>query len=631
MLRRLRKRKAPLNAIPIPETGLYDGDEPPEFDAPEKRPWKKWIVRGIAVVLWLIVGVLGYAYWQAQSVLDELSTGYKKPIVDALRPELDVQPKKTLPGLKHATTILLVGSDIRPDSGEEWGRSDTMLVARIYPEDKAVSLLSLPRDLYVPIPGHGYDKINAAYSLGGPKLLTATVREFLGVPIDHYFQIDFESFGSLVDTLDGVYLPVDQRYYHSNKGLPEYAHYSEINLRPGYQRLNAYDALAFVRYRHGDTDFHRAARQQLFLREVGRMVRQRVSGSVFQLKSLAKAVAKAALSDINDLDEALKLANTLRQIPSNRLARVTMEGTGTYIGSGYYVVTSDEQKAEALRLWTDPKRLFALQDEKPKPTQSAKKLMARARALNEIGQSWRPLWWMRTWMPYPDVEYYPWVLKNKRVRRKLEQARATILRIASWRPLAKLTARYLRWTEKAVDDDLVRHFDRKGRERKDQLAPKAQKKAKKKGQRELTDRLENPKKVLFGDGGTGEKLVKEAAPKGLNVCYPQRLPEDYHYPEPKIATHSYKLEDQPALALYATKESGNSILWMWTNWANPPILAEPDDAIKIGKERYDLFWESGSLRMVAWNLGRTRVWITNTLRNEVSPNKMIALARSCST
>jgi LCP family protein required for cell wall assembly len=348
-----------------------------DINDPEESRWKKFnsrrsvkiIRRTILVIVWLSVIVTGYIWYQADSIVDKFSEGAKKEIVDSTKKELNVKPKKAFQGkLTEAQTYLLVGSDIRPSEGG-YGRSDSIMVVRVYPKQKMVSILSLPRDLYVEIPGYGTDRINAAYAYGGVPLLAKTIREWLGIPVNHFFQVDFSSFAGLVDELDGVYIPVDQRYYHYNDGAAE-NNWSSIDIEPGYQKLNGEDALAFVRFRHLDSDFYRASRQQLFLREVGRQLREQTSDP-FKLKNLVEVVADGTISDFNNISDTLKLANTLQQIPSENIVRVVMPGEGTTINGASVLLTSDYDKKATIEEWGNPQKLTKDQGRKPSLKQTA--------------------------------------------------------------------------------------------------------------------------------------------------------------------------------------------------------------------------------------------------------------------
>ena len=159
-------------------------------------------------------------------------------------------------------TILILGSDIRPT--DDTGRSDTTLLLRVDPDNNAMNLLSIPRDLKVTIPNHGIDKFNAAYSYGGPELTLRVVKQLTGLKINHVVNINFVGFADAVNAIGCVFIDVDRRYY-----VPEGSEYSAIDppIEAGYQKLCGFKALQYVRYRLEDNDLVRAARQQDFVRE----------------------------------------------------------------------------------------------------------------------------------------------------------------------------------------------------------------------------------------------------------------------------------------------------------------------------------------------------------------------------
>jgi polyisoprenyl-teichoic acid--peptidoglycan teichoic acid transferase len=179
-------------------------------------------------------------------------------------PNIDNELDKVDPGSPQ--TILVLGSDRRFGDAKAGipARSDTIIVVRLDPDQNATAILSIPRDLRVDIPGHGRDKINTAYAIGGPKLTVRTVKQLLGIPISHVVNVNFGGFRRAVDRLGCVYHDVDRRYFNDRGGPGGYA---TINLKPGYQKLCGKDALDYVRYRHTDDDFVRAQRQQEFLRQ----------------------------------------------------------------------------------------------------------------------------------------------------------------------------------------------------------------------------------------------------------------------------------------------------------------------------------------------------------------------------
>src|ERR1700759_327986 len=134
--------------------------------------------------------------------------------------------------------------------------------------------MSIPRDLKTEIPGHGTAKFNAAYSEGGTPLTLQVVEEMTGLKVNHIIDVDFLGFVRAGDAIGCVYTDVDRRYYHSNAEVATGSEeeYSEIDIKPGYQKLCGKKALEYVRYRHTDTDIVRSARQQSFLSQARHQV-----------------------------------------------------------------------------------------------------------------------------------------------------------------------------------------------------------------------------------------------------------------------------------------------------------------------------------------------------------------------
>ena len=222
----------------------------------ERSVWWKFAAGGLLMVLLTAAATATAGLLAIKDVAER---------IPKLAQDVPVEPTK--PGKPQ--TLLLLGSDRRyaDRKVKDAARSDTIMLIRLDPGQEATTLLSIPRDLKTLIPGYGYEKINAAYSLGGPKLTLRTVKELLGIKINHVINVNFSGFRKAVDLLGCVYTDVDRRYYHSNAGLPAAAQYAEINIHPGYQKLCGSKALDYVRFRHADSDLVRAARQQDFLRQ----------------------------------------------------------------------------------------------------------------------------------------------------------------------------------------------------------------------------------------------------------------------------------------------------------------------------------------------------------------------------
>jgi LCP family protein required for cell wall assembly len=187
-------------------------------------------------------------------------------------------------------TALVLGYDRRAGEGKNApSRSDTLMLLRADPRAETVSLLSFPRDLSATIrcPGRSpyTAKINAAFADCGVRGALETVKGLTGIPINYLITVNFRGFRQLVDKLGGVWMDVDRRYYNDHGGPYGYA---TINLQPGYQLLTGYKVLDFVRFRHTDSDVHRNARQQLFVRALRDQIEQ--SFSPLKLPRLIKVI-----------------------------------------------------------------------------------------------------------------------------------------------------------------------------------------------------------------------------------------------------------------------------------------------------------------------------------------------------
>jgi LCP family protein required for cell wall assembly len=278
---------------------------PPSGDAgPAPKPKRFWWRFLLASVLIIAVS----AATTATAVLV-----YLDDVASAIEENDPVQKKLDRfladAGGGGAQTFLVIGSDKRANEEEDPGRSDTTILVRLDPDKGLISMMSIPRDLKVEIPGYGTAKFNEAYSYGGTKLTLRTVKSLTGLPINHVVNIDFLGFAQGVYAIGCVYADVDRRYYHSNEGVPASEQYAEINVKPGYQLMCGKQALDYVRYRHTDTDIVRSARQQDFLSAA----RSRISVSdiVFDQGELVEAFTDYTTSDISDKETLLEVLKLL--------------------------------------------------------------------------------------------------------------------------------------------------------------------------------------------------------------------------------------------------------------------------------------------------------------------------------
>src|SRR5262245_56513631 len=213
-----------------------------------RRHWGRTILIVILVLLLLMIGV--YFYLDSRLHRIDVFSDYEGRPADT-------------PG----TNWLIVGSDSRDGlsaaqraklhTGKAVGkRTDSMMLLHI--GDHGTTLVSLPRDSYVPIPGHDPNKLNAAFAFGGPKLLVRTVEQATKIRIDHYAEIGFGGFVGMVDAVGGVDMCIPQRIKDKDAG---------VDLKKGCQTLNGPQALGYVRTRHAfaSQDLQRVQNQRKFL------------------------------------------------------------------------------------------------------------------------------------------------------------------------------------------------------------------------------------------------------------------------------------------------------------------------------------------------------------------------------
>jgi polyisoprenyl-teichoic acid--peptidoglycan teichoic acid transferase len=230
-------------------------------------------------------------------------------------------------------TLLLLGSDRRPKNNAEGAggaRSDTIMLVRLDPGKESTAIMSLPRDLKVEIPGHGTDKINAAYELGGPALTLETVKAVTGLPINHVINVHFTGFWRAVNAVGCVYADIDRRYFNDS------AEYSYINVQPGYQRMCGRSALQYVRFRHEDTDIVRAARQQDFLRQA----KQQITASelIDKRDKLGQIFGRNTSTDgaLRNRTEVLRLLKLAVGTATHPIQEISFRGT---LGPSYVETT----------------------------------------------------------------------------------------------------------------------------------------------------------------------------------------------------------------------------------------------------------------------------------------------------
>lgn len=224
-------------------------------------------------------------------------------------------------------TILVLGLDFRDwESGSAYSRSDTMILLTLDPLTKTAGMLSIPRDLWVSIPGFKHGKINTAYYLGdayklpggGPGLAVKTVEQFLGVPINYYAQIDFGAFVKFIDEIGGVKVDVPEKIMVDLLGTGSA---TKKVLQPGVQVLPGEWALAYTRARYTEGgDFDRARRQQQVIMGIrDRLVSLNMLPTLVGKADILYQQLSSGIHTNLSLDEAIKLAILASQVPQENI------------------------------------------------------------------------------------------------------------------------------------------------------------------------------------------------------------------------------------------------------------------------------------------------------------------------
>lgn len=328
-----------------------DPDTPPASDNPSqtapryfrtparRRRWP-WIV---GYTLWGILGVVLAIGWgvdrAAQHLIDQIS-----PNTASVAGARQVLAATTGPD----TTFVILGSDHRSWLPGAGGLSDSIVLVHLDPPKNLISIMSVPRDLAVTLPGYAVpQKINAAYSYGGPKLSIQTLQNTLGIKINHYAVVSFAGFFKIVQHLGGLYTQVDRQYYN-----PLGTSYSPINIQPGYQRLNGNDALAFARFRHTDTDIVRAARQQQIILDLKRQASTQLGFTDIPL--ILDTVGGSIETDVNSLSTLTNIGQFLLGLPHGRIFHSTLQVGFATIGGGSYDVATPTQIADSVQEFLHP-------------------------------------------------------------------------------------------------------------------------------------------------------------------------------------------------------------------------------------------------------------------------------------
>jgi LCP family protein required for cell wall assembly len=309
-----------------------------------RRPRRRWGWR-----LALIWGIAGYLSFRS---------GVKKANarLDAAVPSVLAKQNGLL--LSNPTTMLLLGRDhANTDQRAGLNHSDSVMILRTDPSRHRLAYLSIPRDLRVPIPGHGEDRINAAFTYGGAALAIKTIQSLTGLEINHVMIVDFQSFKTLIDNIGGVDInvpaPILSNKFDCPYNASRCAHWPGYRFHKGLQHMNGQRALNISRIRENqlnpaDSDITRGLRQQLVMRAV--MAKLLGFSTVFKLPFNGSKLLDPLTTDLSAW-QFVQLGWVLKRAGQKNALHCRLGGTSTSIG-GASVIVGNEDNLSVVQMVT---------------------------------------------------------------------------------------------------------------------------------------------------------------------------------------------------------------------------------------------------------------------------------------
>ncbi len=564
----------------------------------------KWTVLVIVVAAAATVG-MATGYLQS-AISTPSSSPAVKHIISSVKHELTVTH-----GTHAPVNILVLGSDRRSNLVGDKGRSDTIMLVRIDPRTRSISMLSIPRDLRVEIPGWGLDRINAAYSDGGAQLSVKTFKALTGLPVNHFMDVNFTGFKDVVNYLGGVYLDVDRQYYNNTA----ITGYSSIDIQAGYQRLDGADALSFVRYRHDQLgDWGRMQRQQMFLRELKRQALR--WQNVLKFPQLIHMLAKTTITDVTSLRQLLTLVQLAMSVNTSHIYQVHLQGSPIVVNGADELEASPADVAAVVDQFMHPERPPV--QEPSVETQAKTSFTVAVSNGGAAAGSAAACAHLLTRQGYDAVVAGDVVQSDTQAN----TVYATEGYIGNARVLAAMlppshvvTVPRAAGVQTGVSVVLGSSY---------------------------TGSLVLPQAATQQTGPVAQAHVSEDAAAWkqlssrtrLKVFMPTSWVPGYSYDWAMARTYSIPTPhgNKGALVVVGTTTSGGYWHIEEMRWLDPPAIASPDATKTVKGVKYLQFYNGGQLHMVAWVKSNTLCWLTNTLDNtatdEISNAAMMALATS---
>jgi len=316
-------------------------------------PLPRLLTLALALLLVVAGGMLGTTIYSAArdmvvSAQFELPNPPSMPVVQRPEPQTSgsgpaagQEPESALAAAlaspdNDRVNILVLGLDV-PDGSAEPARSDSIILVSIDPSGGPVNMLSIPRDLWVPIGPYGENRINTAYFIGetrdypggGAGLLRATIEQSFGIPIDYHATVDFATFKDAVDYVGGVTVDVEQDIYDAEYPDGD-GGVTTIHIEAGPNHMDGETALQYARSRHGNSDFDRARRQQHLLVALRDqyMRGESVATLIPKLPAIYRTFSDRVETDLS-LDELVSLARIAAGLDLNNVQMAVIDSTMT--------------------------------------------------------------------------------------------------------------------------------------------------------------------------------------------------------------------------------------------------------------------------------------------------------------
>jgi LCP family protein required for cell wall assembly len=602
-----------------------------------------WLALAVAVAASGVAGGLYLYTHESLAAVAPHDAGTRKAVSKLAAPEAS-----------KPAIALVAGYDHRAGTGSNsyaGSNSDTLMLLRADPTNDTLSLLSFPRDLWVPIYCHAgaattTDRINSAWSLcgnNGPSATLVTMERLTGLKINYLITLDFHAFKQIVNHLHGVYMNVDRRYY-----IAPHTGTSAINLHPGYQKLVGGEALAYVRYRHTDNDIYRNGRQQLFLEAL--KSRLKTNLSIFDApkligdlkRNIEVARGGGGSVTLNELESYLGLTYHLpagnlfrNQIPIASLQNVVTAGgadvleasPGAVSGAVQRFLHPDVRVGAAVGAQYSGHKKHTTKKKRHPLAKSAISVLV-LNAGNVPGEASNTTY-LLTKHGYttktlaaglaanaPEVQHDTTVYYNP-VQPDAQQAAQQLRPLfGAHSHVAQMTSNIANFAKQAGNPLTVVTVGTSFG-----------------GKLTLPHRVKVPPKtppaVSDGVSVTAHALRSVR----FKAHFPLRVPH-------RIAQYA-RLSDQEGVRVFKPLKNRHEValtfvmpdgIQYWqieeTDWSTAPILANPTHTFFHHHLKYQVYTTGGAIQMVVLRTPKASYWVLNTILNQLSNSTMIAIAES---